>query len=35
MSTGAPWFIPPPDIDPQQKPLRNTYFRPQTRLNAL
>ncbi|HEY8294224.1 MAG TPA: DUF222 domain-containing protein, partial [Micrococcaceae bacterium] len=34
ISTGAPRFIPPPDIDPQQKPLRNTYFQPQTRLNG-
>ena len=32
ISTGIPWFIPPPDVDPDQKPLRNTYFRPQTSL---
>jgi hypothetical protein len=26
--TGIPWFIPPPHIDPRQKPRRNYYFRP-------
>ncbi|MCB5273934.1 hypothetical protein BJG92_01460 [Arthrobacter sp. SO5] len=26
--TGIPWFIPPPHIDPHQKPRRNYYFRP-------
>jgi hypothetical protein len=34
ISTGTPWFIPPPDIDPDRKPLRNTHFRPQTHPNA-
>jgi hypothetical protein len=27
VKTGVPWFIPPPHIDPRQKPQRNTYFR--------
>ena len=35
ISTGTPWFIPPPDTDPNQKPLRNTYFQPQTTLHDL
>ncbi|MGW9413055.1 DUF222 domain-containing protein [Arthrobacter cupressi] len=26
-STGIPWFIPPPHIDPRQQPVRNHYFR--------
>ncbi|MDP9983155.1 hypothetical protein J2W14_002568 [Pseudarthrobacter oxydans] len=26
--TGIPWFIPPPHLDPRQKPRRNYYFRP-------
>ncbi|HEX9225022.1 MAG TPA: DUF222 domain-containing protein, partial [Arthrobacter sp.] len=26
--TGIPWFIPPPHIDPRQKPRRNHYFHP-------
>ncbi|WP_344363801.1 DUF222 domain-containing protein, partial [Arthrobacter humicola] len=26
--TGVPWFIPPPHIDPAQKPRRNHYFTP-------
>ncbi|MEO3932246.1 DUF222 domain-containing protein [Micrococcaceae bacterium Sec7.4] len=26
--TGIPWFIPPPHLDPRQKPRRNHYFRP-------
>ncbi|MGY3380253.1 hypothetical protein ACVWYS_002210 [Arthrobacter sp. TE12231] len=26
--TGVPWFIPPPHIDPGQKPRRNHYFTP-------
>ena len=26
--TGIPWFIPPPHIDPRQRPRRNNYFRP-------
>ncbi|MGP4032858.1 DUF222 domain-containing protein [Pseudarthrobacter sp. 1C304] len=26
--TGIPWFIPPPHIDPHQKPRRNHYFHP-------
>ena len=26
--TGIPWFIPPPHIDPRQRPRRNHYFRP-------
>jgi hypothetical protein len=25
--SGVPWFIPPPHIDPHQKPQRNGYFR--------
>ncbi len=28
MRTGIPWFIPPPHIDPRQKPRRNYYFHP-------
>jgi hypothetical protein len=28
--TGIPWFIPPPHIDPRQRPRRNHYFRPST-----
>ncbi|MDV8147012.1 HNH endonuclease signature motif containing protein [Arthrobacter sp. B10-11] len=27
VQTGIPWFIPPPHIDPRQKPQRNHYFR--------
>ncbi|MBT2594114.1 HNH endonuclease signature motif containing protein [Arthrobacter sp. ISL-72] len=27
VKTGIPWFIPPPHIDPRQKPQRNRYFR--------
>ena len=27
VKTGIPWFIPPPHIDPHQKPQRNRYFR--------
>jgi hypothetical protein len=27
VKTGIPWFIPPPHIDPHQKPRRNTHFR--------
>jgi hypothetical protein len=26
--TGIPWFIPPPHVDPRQRPRRNHYFRP-------
>ena len=26
--TGIPWFIPPPHIDPRQRPRRNHYFKP-------
>jgi hypothetical protein len=26
LRTGVPWFIPPPHIDPGQKPRRNHYF---------
>ncbi|MCM0615118.1 DUF222 domain-containing protein [Paenarthrobacter sp. TYUT067] len=29
MTTGAPWFIPPPHIDPYQKPRRNHHHTPQ------
>ncbi|NHW47594.1 HNH endonuclease, partial [Paenarthrobacter sp. MSM-2-10-13] len=29
MTTGAPWFIPPPHIDPHQKPRRNHHHTPQ------
>ncbi|BCW60811.1 HNH endonuclease signature motif containing protein [Arthrobacter sp. StoSoilB20] len=29
MKTGVPWFIPPPHIDPQQKPRRNHHHTPQ------
>ncbi|YAK90115.1 DUF222 domain-containing protein [Paenarthrobacter nitroguajacolicus] len=28
MTTGVPWFIPPPHIDPQQKPQRNHHHTP-------
>ncbi len=28
LRTGIPWFIPPPHIDPHQRPRRNHYFRP-------
>ena len=28
LHTGIPWFIPPPHIDPRQKPRRNYYFHP-------
>ncbi|KUM38548.1 hypothetical protein AR539_03190 [Arthrobacter sp. EPSL27] len=28
LHTGIPWFIPPPHIDPHQKPRRNHYFHP-------
>ena len=28
LRTGIPWFIPPPHIDPRQKPRRNYYFHP-------
>jgi hypothetical protein len=27
VTPGIPWFIPPPHIDPHQKPRRNTHFR--------
>ncbi|MBT2535828.1 HNH endonuclease signature motif containing protein [Arthrobacter sp. ISL-69] len=27
VKTGIPWFIPPPHIDPRQKPQRNNYFK--------
>ncbi|MET4588214.1 DUF222 domain-containing protein, partial [Pseudarthrobacter sp. PvP022] len=27
VKTGVPWFIPPPHIDPHQKPQRNNYFK--------
>jgi hypothetical protein len=27
VKTGIPWFIPPPHIDPHQRPQRNRYFR--------
>ncbi|MDQ0821645.1 hypothetical protein QFZ69_002524 [Arthrobacter sp. V1I7] len=26
--TGIPWFIPPPHLDPRQRPRRNNYFHP-------
>ena len=26
--TGVPWFIPPPHLDPRQRPRRNHYFKP-------
>ncbi|MFJ6534972.1 DUF222 domain-containing protein [Paenarthrobacter sp. NPDC091711] len=29
MTTGVPWFIPPPHIDPNQKPRRNHHHTPQ------
>ncbi|MFJ6535922.1 DUF222 domain-containing protein [Paenarthrobacter sp. NPDC091711] len=29
MRTGVPWFIPPPHIDPNQKPRRNHHHTPQ------
>ncbi|MDQ6752331.1 MAG: HNH endonuclease [Actinomycetota bacterium] len=28
MTTGAPRFIPPPEVDPSQRPRTNTYFNP-------
>ncbi|WP_083266506.1 HNH endonuclease signature motif containing protein [Arthrobacter sp. U41] len=28
LQNGVPWFIPPPHLDPRQKPRRNSYFRP-------
>ena len=28
LHTGIPWFIPPPHLDPRQKPRRNHYFHP-------
>ena len=28
LRTGIPWYIPPPHIDPQQKPQQNHYFKP-------
>nr|WP_051181121.1 HNH endonuclease signature motif containing protein [Arthrobacter sp. TB 26] len=28
--TGIPWFIPPPHLDPRQRPRRNHYFHPAT-----
>ncbi|SDL73519.1 HNH endonuclease signature motif containing protein, partial [Arthrobacter sp. ok362] len=28
LRSGIPWFIPPPHIDPRQKPRRNHYFHP-------
>ncbi|XAS64750.1 DUF222 domain-containing protein [Micrococcaceae bacterium Sec5.8] len=28
LRTGIPWFIPPPHVDPRQKPQRNHYFHP-------
>jgi hypothetical protein len=28
LRTGVPWFIPPPHLDPRQRPRRNTYFHP-------
>lgn len=28
MDSGVPWFTPPPYVDPDRKPLRNTYFHP-------
>ncbi|BCW66704.1 HNH endonuclease [Arthrobacter sp. NicSoilB4] len=28
LRSGIPWFIPPPHIDPHQKPRRNYYFHP-------
>ncbi len=31
---GIPWFIPPPHIDPQQRPRRNSFFRPPTLMPA-
>ncbi|MEC5191802.1 MULTISPECIES: HNH endonuclease [unclassified Arthrobacter] len=33
LRTGIPWFIPPPHVDPRQKPQRNRYFHP-THLNT-
>ncbi|HEX9086482.1 MAG TPA: DUF222 domain-containing protein [Arthrobacter sp.] len=32
--TGIPWFIPPPHLDPRQKPRRNYYFRPEDHSTA-
>ena len=30
LRTGIPWFIPPPHLDPRQRPRRNHYFHPTT-----
>ncbi|MET4060384.1 hypothetical protein ABIB35_001929 [Arthrobacter sp. UYP6] len=27
LTSGVPWFVPPPYVDPDRVPLRNTYFR--------
>lgn len=27
LASGVPWFVPPPYVDPDRVPLRNTYFR--------
>ncbi|MEO5992870.1 MAG: DUF222 domain-containing protein [Arthrobacter sp.] len=32
--TGVPWFIPPPHLDPRQKPRRNRFFHPTTHYTA-
>ena len=34
LKTGIPWFIPPPHLDPRQRPRRNHYFRPDDLLTA-
>ena len=28
LTTGIPWFIPPPHLDPRRQPRRNHYFHP-------
>ncbi|UWX96594.1 HNH endonuclease [Arthrobacter zhaoxinii] len=29
MRAGVPWFVPPPYVDPDRRPLRNAYFHPE------
>ncbi|MDF9752721.1 HNH endonuclease signature motif containing protein, partial [Arthrobacter sp. ES3-54] len=34
LKSGIPWFIPPPHLDPRQRPRRNHYFRPDDLMTA-
>ena len=34
LKSGIPWFIPPPHVDPRQRPRRNHYFRPDDLMTA-